>query len=113
MTLFVVEEALANHLKTIKAGNAAIGLWVRCGAWCMGSLTDGFVPFEVVRQFGTPGQAKALVDAGLWEKGDDGYQFHDWLKYQRTRIRIAADKELGRERQRRHREKRQKKDGDM
>lgn len=113
MTWFLVEQAFANHLKTIRAGNAAIGLWVRAGSWSMGSLTDGFIPFEVVRQFGTPAQAKALVDVQLWEKADGGYVFHNWLAFQRTRGQIAADLESGRARQRRYREKRAKKDDQM
>ena len=41
MTWFRVDDTLAMHPKVYAAGNAAMGLWVRAGAWSMQQLTDG------------------------------------------------------------------------
>ena len=54
MAWFKVDDTFAMHEKVLAAGNSAIGLWVRSGAWSMQQLTDGFVPDHVVRALGTP-----------------------------------------------------------
>lgn len=78
MPWFRVDDNLAFHSKTIAAGNAAMGLWVRAGAWSMQQLTDGFIPAHVARQLGTRPECKRLCETGLWREADDGYQFHEW-----------------------------------
>ena len=78
MTWFKVCDTFAFHHKSIQAGNAALGLWVRAGSWCGQHLTDGYIPAEVVRTLGTQAQAGRLVKSGLWLETDGGYQFHDW-----------------------------------
>ena len=47
MPTFEVDDQFAFHQKTLRAGNEAIGVWVRAGAWCAAYLTDGLVPFEI------------------------------------------------------------------
>lgn len=78
MPWFRVDDNLAFHAKTLAAGNAAMGLWVRAGAWAMQHLTDGRVPIHVARQLGTRGEAGRLVAAGLWLEEEAGYRFHEW-----------------------------------
>lgn len=78
MTWFKVDDTLAFHHKTAKAGNAAMGLWVRAGSWCAAHLTDGFVPEHMVQLLGTTAQASKLIKAGLWEEAEGGYVFHEW-----------------------------------
>jgi len=85
MTWFKVDDTLAFHRKVVRAGNAAMGLWVRAGAHCSQQLTDGYVPTEIVAVLGTPAQAARLVKAGLWTEVDGGYQFHDWEAINPTR----------------------------
>lgn len=80
MPYFPVDDQFSFHPKALLAGNAAIGLWTRAGAWCKSHATGGAVPREVVSSLGTTGQANALVKAGLWEKTPTGYAFHDWLQ---------------------------------
>lgn len=76
--------------------NAAIGLWVRCGAWSANKLTDGFVPGEVVRAFGgTSALVSALVDSTLIVRpevrADKGaIQLTNWERWQRTRAEVKA-----------------------
>lgn len=78
MPWFNVDDGFAFHRKTVRAGNAAVGLWTRAGSWCAQQLTDGFIPDDVVSVLGTPSQAERLVRAGLWERVEDGYVFHQW-----------------------------------
>jgi hypothetical protein len=64
---FKVDDNLALHQKTLRAGNAAMGMWVRAGSWAMQQLSDGFVPDEVVALLGGKSLARKLVDADLWD----------------------------------------------
>ena len=105
MPWFKVDDTLAFHGKTVAAGNAAMGLWVRAGAWSMQTLSDGFVPTHMARSLGTRGEAKRLVDAGLWVEKDDGYLFHEWTQRQPSRAKVQADREDNAERLRKWREK--------
>lgn len=82
MPWFKVDDQFHSHPKVIQAGNAAVGLWLRCGTWAADHLTEGIVPKNVARQFGGPREIKALVSVGLWRELPDGYSFHDWQVYQ-------------------------------
>lgn len=83
MPWFKVDDRLAHHPKVVTAGNAAMGLWVRAGAWAAASLTDGFIPLAMLPALGAkPSHADALVKAGLWDVEPAGYRFHDWLEHQ-------------------------------
>lgn len=94
MTWFYVDDHLSFHRKTITAGNAAMGLWVRAGSWCAADPKneDGHVPMTMVRQLGTKGQADKLVAAGLWIATDGGYQFHDWGGWQPSKTEVEERK---------------------
>lgn len=89
MAWFQVDDQLAMHRKVCEAGNAAMGLWVRAGAWSMANLTEGFVPKTAARTLGTAGQAAALVKSGLWVEVAQGYQFHEWGTRQMSAEQIA------------------------
>lgn len=104
MPWFRVDDTFSHHAKVMAAGNAAIGLWVRAGAWSMQQLSDGFVPNHVARQLGTNTEARRLVDVGLWFEKDDGYEFHEWDQRQPSRIQVEADRAASRERQRKARD---------
>lgn len=106
MPWFRVDDTFSHHTKVMEAGNAAIGLWVRAGAWSMQQLTDGFVPRRVGRSLGTLTEARRLVDAGLWVEKDDGWQFHEWEQRQPSRVQVYAERDAATERQRAARERR-------
>lgn len=89
MAWFQVDDQLAMHRKVCEAGNAAMGLWVRAGAWSMANLTEGFVSSAAAKTLGTRAQAKSLVDAGLWIASEGGYQFHEWGTRQMSAEQIA------------------------
>jgi hypothetical protein len=118
MPWFRIDDKAHSHPKLIKAGNAALGLWLRCGSYAAQHLTDGIVPGVVAQMYGTKPQAAKLVKAGLWhEHGHncpDGcpnpapgdYAFHDFLEDGRntSRARHEAEKKKARDRQAKHRE---------
>lgn len=110
----MVDDALPDHRKVRKLRDeklAAVGLWTLCGSWCCATLSDGFVPLEVVRRF-DPEEivAKRLCDVGLWgiseDDGETGYRFHDWDEYQLSSQRVRKKKADNAARQRAFRERR-------
>lgn len=68
MPWFLVDDKSHSHPKFRDASNAAIGLWVVCGSWIAEHLTDGVIPGSIVKMYGTPAQARKLVEVGLWHK---------------------------------------------
>jgi hypothetical protein len=118
MPWFRIDDKAHSHPKLIKAGNAALGLWLRCGAYAAQHLTDGIVPGVVAELYGTKPQAAKLVKAGLWHEhghnctggcpdpkpGD--YVFHDFLDDGRntSKARHDAERKKARDRQAKHRE---------
>jgi len=81
MPYFPVDDQMPFHPKVIAAGNAAMGLWVRAGAWSRQHGTGGYVRAEMAAALGTGAQAAKLVHVGLWERVDGGFRFHDWTDY--------------------------------
>ncbi|WP_431980048.1 hypothetical protein [Streptomyces qinglanensis] len=109
MPWFVVDDSAHSHPKIIKAGNAAVGLWMRCGSYAAQHLTDGIVPGAIASMYGTSPQAAKLVKLGLWhpaghdcpgcaQPAEGDYVMHDYNAYNPTRRQVldrrarAADK---------------------
>ena len=105
---FKVDDSLATHPKVLEAGNAAMGLWVRAGAWCAQQLTDGFVSAAAVSMLGTRDQAEALVTADLWDEVEGGFQFHQWDERQPSRADAEERRAKNAEKLRKWRERNQK-----
>lgn len=116
MTWFKVDDTAHAHPKLLKAGNAAVGLWLRGGAYAAQHLTEGAVPGVVAQLYGTAPQARKLITSGLWHAhghtcprcpqppaGD--FQMHDFLTYNPTRQKVEAERARAAERQQRAREK--------
>lgn len=99
MPWFRVDDNLAFHPKALDAGNAAMGLWVRAGAWSQQMLTGGFIPDTAIGQLGTKAQAEKLVAARLWDRLPSGYAFHEWEQRQPDAEKVkqtrAAESEAG------------------
>lgn len=99
-----VDDSFYDHPKFGEAGPVGIALWITGLAWSNRNLTDGFIPRHRVNLllswegvawrmwmgdlFGGGEDveaelvAKHLVEVGLWEETDSGYQIHDYLEYQ-------------------------------
>ena len=104
MPWFKVDDTLPFHAKIVMAGNTALGLWVRAGAWSSQQLTDGFIPDHIVRALGTVTIASRLVSCGLWSRVDGGFLMHDYLDYNPSRADVEKDREEARQRMRRVRQ---------
>jgi hypothetical protein len=100
MPWFKVDDDFAFHQKAVAAGNAAIGLWTRAGAWSSQTLTDGYVPVHMIASLGNISQANRLVEVGLWDKTAGGYRFHQWDDRQPSREETEAKRAAARERMR-------------
>lgn len=106
MTWFKVDDGFAFHPKAILAGNAALGLWVRAGAWCGANLTDGALPRHMIGTFGAQARdAKRLVKVGLWVETSDGYQFHEWADMQPSKAVVEEERAANRKRQKEWRDR--------
>ncbi|WP_329148770.1 mucin-2 [Streptomyces sp. NBC_01456] len=116
MSWFKVDDTTHAHPKVLRAGNAALGLWVRAGAYAAQHLTEGVIPAVVAQLYGTAPQARKLVTVGMWHAhghacpqcpqppaGD--YVMHDYLTYNPTRARVEDDRAKAAARQQRAREK--------
>lgn len=99
MPWFKVDDTLAFHHKTVAAGNAAMGLWVRAGSWSRMAGTDGFIPDHIGNQLGTRTQAERLVAVGMWDRLPDGYAFHQWDERQPSKAEMEEDRAANARRQ--------------
>lgn len=105
MTWFRVDDTLHSHPKALKAGNAAMGLWVRCGAWSAAHLRDGFVSEEIARLYSGRNEIEKLINSDLWIRVEGGYQMHDFGARNPTADAVRADRAAAAERQKRARER--------
>ena len=83
MSWFRVDDKFAFHAKAVRAGNAAIGVWVRLGAWSSDQLTDGKLPGEIAMVIAGPdvGSLDRLCDVGLLEREGENFAMHDFLDW--------------------------------
>lgn len=89
-----------------KDGHRAAFVYL-CGlAYCGEQGTDGFLPRPALPLLhGKPTDATRLVEVGLWELHNGGWQINDWADYQqsndetrtrRARAKAAAEVRWGR-----------------
>lgn len=99
MAWFKVDDGLAFHPKVIAAGNAAMGLWLRAGAYSAKFETDGRLKFAELSPLSCRKRdIDRLVEVGLWERVDGGIRFKDWADYQPTKAQKDAERAQTRER---------------
>lgn len=113
MVWYKVDDNLAFHVKVLRAGNPAMGLWVRAGAYSAQHLTDGFIDAHVVLAMGTGQEIESLVNAGLWHPVEGGYQFHDWADHNPPSDQVKEQRRMNAERQQRWRDKARDKAADQ
>ena len=109
MTWFKVDDGFYDHPKLDGLPNAAVGLWVKAGAWCSKHETDGVIPASRVKALkGTSSQISALIRCDLWvetvsESGAKAYSFRDWFDYQPSREERQEERAVWREKKRKSR----------
>lgn len=104
MPWFNVDDGFHCHPKVLAAGNAAMGLWARCGSYCARYATNGIVPAEIVRAYGNRAERERLLAVGWLKPHPEGFEMHDYLDYNRTAEQVAAERAKAAARKRRQRE---------
>lgn len=104
MTWFKVDDGLSFHSKTMEAGNAAMGAWVRMGSYSAQHELDGRVPQRIAQTIGKPTELQALMRAGLLTRDGLGdYVLHDFLVYNPSREQLQKDRKSWAEKKHRQR----------
>jgi hypothetical protein len=115
---FKIDEGFHSHPKVIAAGNEAVGLYVRCGAYAAEHLTDGFIPEDIAVLYGAAHTgsrrnertgkpetlAETLVKTKLWRRTRGGWRMPDYLDYNPSKEAVDKERKQAAERQRRRRE---------
>jgi hypothetical protein len=112
---FSIDDGWDNCGPVARAGNAAFGVYCRCGAWVArnisnGLITEPVVPNEVAVAYGSPELTRKLVDVGLWEAVDGGWLLVDYLKLNQSAAQIQARRDRDAKRKAEWREKQSRKD---
>lgn len=102
---YALDDGWDNCTPVARAGNAAFGVYVRCGIWVARNLTDGFIPGEIATAYGSPELARKLVDVGLWETAEGGYVAVDYLSLNPTAEKVNERRKADAERKARWRAK--------
>jgi hypothetical protein len=97
-----LDEGWHNWPEILRAGTAAAGLYARCGAYIAEKETDGFIPSELARGYGTPEWIGRLVDVGLWLVEEHGFRDARYLELNATKAQIAERKKKAAARQARY-----------
>lgn len=115
MPWFALDDGFDTHPKVRKAGNAAVGLFVRLGVHATRHLTEGHLDGDIVRRYGTEPNVRKLISVGMLhghghdclrcpQPADGDFVIHDYLDYNKSRAQIEAARENARKRQNRGRE---------
>lgn len=102
-----IDDKFHDHPKVVAAGNAAVGLWVRCASYSADYELDGFIPETTARQVSEHyTQMRRLNRVGLWVPTEGGFHLPDFLEYNPSaeevrdrRKQDAQRKRNGRQRQ--------------
>jgi len=102
MTWVRIDDGFPGHPKVLKAGGDAAWLHVCALAYCNHYLTDGFIPTAMLSRLSDRKRPTALaarlVEVGLWEEAQTGWQIHDFLEYQSSKASVEAERLKARER---------------
>ncbi|MEC4016030.1 HNH endonuclease [Streptomyces sp. H27-D2] len=80
MALLKIDSRASSHPKVMRAGNAALGLWMRLASWAVHQHPgDWTVPGQLVRSYSTATQLRRLVAAGLATPVGDDYELDSEL----------------------------------
>jgi len=122
-----IDDGFPEHRKVVAVGPLGMAMQVAGICYCNRNLTDGFIPWAAARTLltweflGEQGEQGAkrytiavtcgmqgddvttefviglLLEAGIWEEVEGGYQIHDYDEYQPTKAEVLALQEERRE----------------
>jgi hypothetical protein len=90
MVWFRIDDKFHANAKVIAAGNAAIGLWTRCGAWSSDQAKEGRIPKHVAEMYGTKKEIGALLAVRLWVEDGNDYVMPDFLDFNPSNAEVEA-----------------------
>lgn len=95
-----IDDKIAFHKKIVKAGNEAVGAWLRMASWCAHHLTDGNVPADVALMIasGREEVVARLVAVGLLDMHGEDYAVHDYTDYNPTAEEVRTEREAASDR---------------
>lgn len=108
---YLLDDGWDNCTPVARVGNAAFGVYARCGIWVARNLTDGFIPGEIATAYGSPELTRKLVGAGLWEAVEGGFTAVDYLTLNPTAEAVRKRRKAESDRKARWRENAKKKNG--
>lgn len=104
------DDNFPNHRKVRRLSDAAYRLHDTAMCYASHDESDGRITFADLDEMQHGRRLRkhvaALVDAGLWEPVDDGWEIHDFLHYNPSHAQLEAEREANRKRQARLRAKR-------
>lgn len=100
------DDAFWSHPKVLRAGNEAVGAFVRMVCYCSQYLTDGAVSKATAREIARPKVIEKLVEVGLLETDGNDFRVHGYLERNPSRLQVEAERFAKTQRQNRWRESR-------
>jgi hypothetical protein len=100
-----LDDEFYDHPKVVEAGTLGAGMFTVCLSYVGRKLTDGFIATSMIRRLCADlddpiALADRLVDVGLFERAEGGYQIHDYLEYNPPAAKILAERYAAKERMR-------------
>lgn len=84
-----IDDTMTFNPKVMKAGNAAVGAWIRLSAYSSAHGLDGKVPSEIAGMVASQRELEQAIAAGLIHRDGDGYEIHDFLEYNPSAVEVA------------------------
>ena len=114
MTDTRIAESFLTNLKVDGTSSDALRVYVMAPVWSNANGTDGRIPTTALRLLHPDGRRDDLVGElitnRLLHETDDGWEIHDFLKYQMPAAQVERAKELTRQRKRAQRERDQERE---
>lgn len=98
------DDAFWSHPKTLRAGNEAVGAFVRLVCYCSQHLTDGAIDGDTALSIALrPKVLEKLVAVGLLEQDGGSFRVRGYLEHHPSRAQVEAQREAKTHRQNRWR----------
>lgn len=95
MTWLRLDDSFYDHPKIDGLTDPAFRLHVAAANYCARHLTDGHITAPAALRLTATSRQRTideLVTAHLWDPTPDGYEIHDFLRYNPTREQVEADR---------------------